>query len=229
MSIITHIVRSFTMQSPFYILIGLLCVLILIAILWRLFSNRRSIPCPSWLGRMVEMDNPIFKNNSAREIISHLDLRPGMKVLDFGCGPGRLTIPLARQVGPTGCVTAVDIQAAMLERVRTKATLENLDNIIFTQGAAGEGKLGYNAFDRALLVTVLGEIPDRKKLMKEVFDSLKSGAWLSVTEAIADPHFQRRSTVQEAANSVGFYERAFYGNKISFTMIFEKPRIVAGE
>jgi SAM-dependent methyltransferase len=117
----------------------------------------------------------------------------------------------------------------MLERVRTKAALKNLDNIVSTQGAAGEGKLGYNTFDRALLVTVLGEIPDRKTLMKEIFDSLKPGAWLSVTEAIADPHFQRRSTVQNAANSVGFYERAFYGNKISFTIIFEKPRIVAGE
>jgi ubiquinone/menaquinone biosynthesis C-methylase UbiE len=217
------------MQSPFNILIGLLSVLVLVAVIWRLFSNRRSMPCPFWLGWMVEMDNPILKNNSTREIISHLDLRPGMKVLDFGCGPGRLTIPIARQVGPTGYVTAFDIQAAMLERVRTKAALENLDNIVFTQGAAGEGKLGYNAYNRALLVTVLGEIPNRKTLMKEIFDSLKPGAWLSVTEAIADPHFQRRSTIQEAANSVGFYERAFYGNRISFSIIFEKPRVVAAE
>jgi len=229
MSMIIHILRSFNMQFPFYILIGLLFVLVLVAVIWRLFSNRRSIPCPSWLGGMVEMDNPILKNNSAREIISHLDLRPGMKVLDFGCGPGRLTIPVARQVGPTGCVTAFDVQVAMLERVHTKAALENLDNIVVTKGAAGEGKLGYNTFDRGLLVTVLGEIPDRKTFMKEIFDSLKPGALLSVTETIADPHFQRRSTVQEAASSVGFYERAFYGNKISFTMIFEKPRIVAGE
>ena len=163
------------MQSPFYVLLGLVSVLVLVAVIWRLFSNRKSIPCPSWLGWMVEMDNPILKNNSAREIISHMDLRPGMKVLDFGCGPGRLTIPIARQVGPTGCVNAFDIQAAMLERVRTKAALENLDNIVPTQGAAGEGKLGYNTFDRALLVTVLGEIPDRKTLMKEIFDSLSQG------------------------------------------------------
>ena len=65
------------MQFPFYILIGLLCVLVLVAVIWRLFSNRRSIPCPSWLGWMVEMDNPILKNNSAREIFRTWIFSPG--------------------------------------------------------------------------------------------------------------------------------------------------------
>lgn len=211
------------MQSPFYIVIGLILVILLVAILWRLFSNRRSLPCPSWLGWMVEMDNPVLRNNSARAILSHLDLQPGMQVLDFGCGPGRLTIPSARQVGPSGTVTAFDVQEGMLERVRAKATLEKLDNITYIQGAAGEGKLDHNTYDRALLVTVLGEIPDRQALMKEIHNSLKPGGWLSVTEAIADPHFQRRSVVDESAKTAGFQEIAFYGNKISYTIIFEKP------
>lgn len=217
------------MQTILYAGIGIILLLILVAGIWRLSSNRESIPCPAWLGWMVEMDNPILRNNSAREIISQLDLKPGMCVLDFGCGPGRLTIPVARQVGPTGSVTAFDLQPGMLERVRARAMQENLNNIVFLQGAAGEGKLGYNKYDRALLVTVLGEVPDRQALMKEIYASLKPGAWLAITEAIADPHFQRRSTVQEAAGAAGFFEKSFFGNKISYTMVFEKPRIVAGE
>jgi ubiquinone/menaquinone biosynthesis C-methylase UbiE len=169
------------------------------------------------------MDNPFLRNNSARFIIQHLGLEPGMKVLDFGCGPGRLTIPVARQLGPAGEVTAFDLQPGMLERVRARAQVENLGNIQFVQGGAGGGKLGRNVYDRALLVTVLGEIPDRKAALAQIFDSLKPGGILSVTEVIADPHFLKRASVTGAANSVGFVEKDFFGNRISYTINFKKP------
>ncbi len=207
----------------FYIIIGLIILLGLIALIWRYSSLRSSIPCPSWLSALVELDNPVLRNNSARQIIQHLALKPGMKVLDFGCGPGRLTIPVAKQIGPAGQVTAFDIQEGMLQRVRVKAQAEALDNIQFIHGEAGAGKLGRNQYDRALLVTVLGEIPDQKAALAEIFDSLKPNGILSVTEVIADPHFQRRARATSAANSVGFVEREFFGNRISYTINFEKP------
>jgi ubiquinone/menaquinone biosynthesis C-methylase UbiE len=184
------------------------------------------MPCPSWLSWLVEFDNPILRNNSAPEIISHLDLHLGMKVLDFGCGPGRLTIPIAKLVSPSGSVTAFDIQPAMLERVRIKVVRENLSNIEFVHGAAGEGKLGNSQYDRVLLVTVLGEIPDKITLMKEIFDCLKAGGLLSITETIADPHFQTREKVLRITRTAGFAEKGFYGNPISFTIVFEKPGVI---
>ena len=153
-----------------YIFLGLICIIVITAVIWRFSSVRTSIPCPSWLSWLVEMDNPFLKNNSAREIILHLGLRSGMKALDFGCGPGRLTIPVAKQIGPAGTVTAFDIQPGMLERVRVKADHENLGNIQFVQGAAGEGKLKKNEYDRVLLITVLGEIPDKITALKEIFE-----------------------------------------------------------
>jgi 2-polyprenyl-3-methyl-5-hydroxy-6-metoxy-1,4-benzoquinol methylase len=208
----------------FYIVLGFIVLLGLIAIIWRFSSLRSSMPCPTWLSWLVELDNPFFKNYSARAIIQHSALEPGMNVLDFGCGPGRLTIPVAKQIGPAGQVTAFDIQPGMLQRARAKALAENLGNIQFIQGGAGEGKLGYNQYDRVLLVTVLGEIPNRKAALAEIFDSLKPGGILSVTEVIADPHFQRRNSVTSIANSVGFVERDFFGNRLSFTINFEKPK-----
>ncbi len=207
----------------FYIVSGLIVLLGLIAVIWRFSSLRLSIPCPTWLSWLVELDNPFLKNNSARQIIQHLALEPGMKVLDVGCGPGRLTIPVAKQIGPAGDVSAFDIQPGMLQRVRAKALAENLTNIQFIQGGVGDGKLGRNQYDRVLLVTVLGEIPDRKTALAEIFDSLKPGGILSVTEVIADPHFQRRSSVTRTANLAGFVERDFFGNRISFTINFKKP------
>ena len=152
------------------ILLGLLGVLVLGAVVWRLASGRRSIPCPAWLSWMVELDNPFTKTNRAATIVERLDLRPGMAVLDVGCGPGRLTIPIATKVGSTGEVVAMDIQSGMLQRAREKARAANLTNIEFLQAGVGEGKLGRNRFDRAVLVTVLGEIPNRDAAMREIRD-----------------------------------------------------------
>jgi 2-polyprenyl-3-methyl-5-hydroxy-6-metoxy-1,4-benzoquinol methylase len=211
------------MMPFFYIALGVIVLLGLIAVIWRFFSHRASIPCPTWLSWLVEMDNPFFKNYRAQAIIQHLALAPGMKVLDFGCGPGRLTIPVAKRIGPAGDVTAFDIQPGMLKRVRSKALAENLGNIQILQGGAGGGKPERDQYDRVLLVTVLGEIPDRKAAMEDIFDSLKPGGILSVSEVIADPHFQSGASVIRTAYSVGFVEKDFFGNRISFTINFEKP------
>jgi ubiquinone/menaquinone biosynthesis C-methylase UbiE len=172
---------------------------------------------------MVEMDNPFSKTNRAATIIEHLDLKPGMKVLDVGCGPGRLSIPAAHKVGKRGEVVAMDIQEGMIQRCREKAKAENLTNITFLQAGIGENKLESATFDRALLVTVLGEIPNQKAAVEEIFKTLKPGGILSVTEIIFDPHFQRRSTVLKLAEAVGFHEKNRYGNSISYTLHLEKP------
>jgi ubiquinone/menaquinone biosynthesis C-methylase UbiE len=192
-------------------------------ILWRLASRRQSLPCPVWLRWLVELDNPFTKTNRAAYIVETLALSRGMKVLDAGCGPGRLTVPLARSVGPTGRVVALDIQPGMLARARTRTETAGLANVEFVAAALGGGSLPDNDFDRAVLVTVLGEIPDRAVALAELFDALKSGGFLAIVEVIFDPHFQPRRTVTDLAVSAGFRERAFFGHRWAYVMHFEKP------
>ncbi len=206
-----------------YTLLGIIVLFLLVNFIWRMVSNKRELPCPSWLGWMVELDNPFFRNNSARAIISHLEVIPGMRVLDFGCGPGRLTIPLAMLTAPSGQVTALDIQTEMLERVRAKAEAAGLNNIVYLQAGAKQAGLESEYFDLAVLVTVLGEIPDQGRALHEIFANLKPGAVLSITEVIADPHFQRREIVRRTAVSAGFTEAAFFGSRWSYTINFKKP------
>jgi 2-polyprenyl-3-methyl-5-hydroxy-6-metoxy-1,4-benzoquinol methylase len=211
------------MTAPVYILLGLVGLIILIFPLWRLASRRRSLPCPVWLRWLVELDNPFTETNRADVIVRNLELQPGMKVADIGCGPGRLTIPVAKQIGPQGEVVALDIQAGMLRRAQEKAQAANLANIRFLQAGVGEGSLGHGQYDRALLVTVLGEIQNREGALQEIYEALKPGGILSVTELIFDPHFQSRDSVLRFAGAAGFREKKFLGNRIAFTMSLEKP------
>jgi len=211
------------MDSSAYILVGLVVLIVAITVAWRFGSRRHSLPCPVWLRWLVELDNPFTTTNRAAVITDHLDLQTGMRVLDAGCGPGRLAIPVAQRVGKEGEVVAVDIQPGMLKRAREKARNANVANIRFVEAGLGQGKLGHSRFDRALLVTVLGEIPDREAALKEIHDALKPGGILSVTEIVFDPHFQSRKTVTRMAEAAGFKENKFFGNRIAFTLNLEKP------
>jgi ubiquinone/menaquinone biosynthesis C-methylase UbiE len=205
-----------------YIILGLFGLGI-IGLIWRLSSQRHTLPCPSWLGWMVEMDNPFTEVNRARVIVGLLELAPAMKVLDAGCGPGRLTLPLAEAIGPQGEVTALDIQDGMLARVREKVQAAGLQNVQFVQAGLGEGKLAQAYYDRAVLVTVLGEIPDQAMALREIYGALKPGGILSVTEVIFDPYFQRCEKVLDIANATGFKEKNFFGRKLAYTLHLKKP------
>lgn len=72
------------------------------------------------------------------------------------------------------------------------------------QGKIGAGELQLSSCHHALLVNVLGEIPDQQAAFKEIYNTLKSGGVLTVTETIFDLHFQKRENVLTLANKVGF-------------------------
>jgi ubiquinone/menaquinone biosynthesis C-methylase UbiE len=196
-------------------------------LLRRFAARRHALPCPFWLSWLLE--NPFMNSVAGAEaILNRLTVEPGMKVLDVGCGPGRLTIPAARRVGGDGEVTALDIQPEMLRRVQKKLDAMALTNVRLIRAGAGEGKVGRNRFDRALLVTVLGEIPDRKAALIEIFQALKPGGILSITEVLPDPDFQTPGTVRRLASEVGFEEQAYFNGFPAFTIHLRKPEVLSG-
>ena len=148
-----------------------------------------------------------------------------MTALDAGCGPGRVTVPLAIGVGPSGRVVAIDTQEGMLRKAAAKAQRARVANIEFRRHALGQGHSIEGQFDRAVLVTVLGEIPSQQAALEEIFDCLVHGGILAITEVIADPHFQRLRKVRELISRAGFRERKMLGSSISFTIYAEKPAL----
>ncbi|MDD1695518.1 MAG: methyltransferase domain-containing protein [Methanoregula sp.] len=206
-----------------YLFFFVIALILIISVVWRFASRRYTIPCPVWMKGLL--DPPFHKGISTRtqKTIERLDLSPGMNVLDAGCGPGRLSLPIADKIGPQGEVTAIDIQEGMLTEAKKRAQEANLKNIRFLQLGLGNGKLEPDSFDRAVMVTVLGEIPDREAALKEIYDALRPGGILLVEETIRDPHFQSRSTVTRLARGAGFFEKEFSGNRFSYSLSLEKP------
>ncbi len=188
-----------------------------LSLFWRYGARKTSAPCPTWLAWMLEPgteDKPFGRSRA----IEQLTLAPGMRVADVGCGPGRLTLPLARAVGPTGEVVALDIQQGMLDRMTKRIEKAGLTNVRATLGGAGDGKLPKDYFDRAALSTVLGEIPDRERALREICDALKPGGYLVVAEVFGDPHYQFKKKVIEMATRAGLRPGEVAGGFFAYTM-----------
>ncbi|MFN8468369.1 MAG: class I SAM-dependent methyltransferase [Caldilineaceae bacterium] len=181
--------------------IVLIALLTLIGLAWRFSSRRHQLPCPSWLGWMVEMDNPFTKVNRAHTIVELLQLQPGMKVLDAGCGLVRLTIPLAQTAGQEGEVVAMDVQEEMLRQVQANAQAAELQNVQYLLAGLGEVRCRRRTSIGPCWSPVLGEIPNQVAALQELYGALQPGGILSVTEVIFDPHFQRRAAVVRRAGS----------------------------
>ncbi len=137
--------------------------------------------CPDWLAPML--DNPLRRwvTGSRKMVESHV--RPGMTVLDVGCGSGALLPDLARIVGSEGSVICADIQAGMLERVARKSVRLGVANRVRLHQCSQRG-LGLEpaVADFAIAYWMLHEAPDPKALLAEIRASLKPDGKLLVAE-----------------------------------------------
>lgn len=147
-----------------------------------------------------------------RKILFHPDrlverfISPGDTVLDIGCGPGLFTRAIARRIGDSGIVIAVDIQDGMLDLLRGKAEKEGLISRIRLHKAEPQS-LGLSEPDHinvALAFYVVHEVPDAARLMQEVFTLLiPGGTFLIVEPKFVVPATEFEKTLSIAA-SAGF-------------------------
>ena len=204
-------------------LLLILFAIVGVALGWRWASRRRSLPCPSWAAWLL--DNPFTETIAGTETtLDRIGLRPGERGLDVGCGPGRLSIPAARRVGPDGAIVAYDVQPGMLDWLRRRVAEARLTNVEARLGdIAIDADLPAASFDRTWLVTVLGEIPDRAAALRNIYRVLKPGGTLSITEIAGAPHYQRRTAVVSLCQEAGFQPADHWGTALAFTQNFVKP------
>jgi SAM-dependent methyltransferase len=193
------------------------------ALWWRREAGHRQLPTPAEFAWFF--DNPLVDTLAAgKKNLDRIGIQPGERVLDVGSGPGRLAVPAARRVGPEGEVIALDIQPKMLAHLIKKAGRFGVKNIKSVCGDITYGAgLPPGSFDRAWMVTVLGEIPDQIAALRSIFHLLKPGGTLSITEIFPDPHLQPRDKVLRLGEEAGFLPAQHWGWALAFTQNFTKP------
>jgi len=177
-------------------------------------------PCPYAVAWLV--DNP-YRRRQVGPLLDRIGIRPGERVLELGPGPGAFTVAAAQQTGPGGSLVAVDIQPGMIAAVERKVQQAGLANVETRVAGAHELPLDDKSVDRAFLVTVLGEIPDRQRALAELYRVLKPGGILSITEQFMDPDYPLAATVIRWAAEAGFELAERHGNWWTYTLNFLKP------
>lgn len=115
---------------------------------------------------------------ATRRLLADVGLRPGMHVLDVGCGTGPVTRFLATTVGNSGSALGIDIAASQLEIARAEAATAGLTNITFREAGAYDTRLPRSSFDLVFCRLVLCHLNRPLDAIREMAAILKPGGIL---------------------------------------------------
>lgn len=143
-------------------------------------------------------------------------VRPGMRVLEPGCGMGFFTLPLARMVGPQGQMVAVDLQTKMLSVLRGRAEKAGLLDRIDLR-LAEPANLGLKDLtgkvDLVAALHVVHEVPDQSVFFAELRESLRPQGKLLIVGPRG--HVSRK----EFEETVVAAEKAGFRAEVSFRRV----------
>ncbi len=207
----------------FWILIVLLAILFFWLFVMKIFvrfpKKGEGIPCPFSLSWIV--DNPI-RRWDVRNALKYAGLCTGDHVLELGPGPGAFTIIASKLVGDKGNIIAVDIQPEMIAKVKARLEAQGIKNVETHVASGYQLPIQDSTLNRAFMVTVLPEVPDPVRCLREVKRVLKPGGIVSLTEEFFDPDYPRRSTTKKWAEAAGLKLVESHGNWWCYTLNFKK-------
>ena len=139
-----------------------------------------SRPAPDWIQRLERPER--IATLKIDYIISKLELKPGQVVADLGAGPGVISLPMAKTVGPTGKVYAVDIDQAFIDHITMRAKEQGIGNVTAVLGKFTDPGLPARDVDVALFHDVLHHIKDRAEYLKNTAQYVKAGGRIAIVE-----------------------------------------------
>jgi ubiquinone/menaquinone biosynthesis C-methylase UbiE len=115
------------------------------------------------------------------EIVEEAGIKPGFKVLDYGCGPGGYIAPVSELIGENGRLYALDVMPIAIEMVEKLAAKKKLTNVKSILSDCETG-LPDNSLDVVLLYDVFHDLEDPNSVLKELHRVLKPEGTLSLSD-----------------------------------------------
>lgn len=150
------------------------------------YMGRELAQTMHWMGAAWLIRHKRDREEASVKMREALTLKPGMTVCDMGCGNGYHTLPMAKSVGDTGKVLAVDIQPEMLRMLDEKTQQEKITNITPILGADADPKLPAASCDLILMVDVYHEFSQPDIMLQAMKKALKPGGQIVLVEFRAE-------------------------------------------
>jgi protein-L-isoaspartate(D-aspartate) O-methyltransferase len=158
-----------------------------------------------WIATKRTPEGEVVSSSSQPEImvimLEQLDVRPGQRVLEIGAGTGYNAALLARLVGPTGCVTTVDIDEDIAAAARTHLAAAGVSGVRVVCADGWAGVAEGAPYDRIVLTVGAADISPAWRAQLAPGERLLLPLALSVVQASVA--FDERDGVLESASVRG--------------------------
>ena len=164
------------------------------------------------------------------EVVSRIGLQPGEVVADMGAGTGIFSVSLARAVGPTGTVLAVEVDPGFLPMIDQKALDGGVDNIQTVLGEFQDPRLPRRDVDVAFFHDVIHHIEGRQAYLRTTARYLAPGSRIVVVDYHGDhpraPHGGQPELLITLAEVTEWMAVAGYDMTQEFDLFEEKFFVV---
>ena len=116
-----------------------------------------------------------------KDLLKEVGIKTGFRVLDYGCGPGSYILPLAKLLGNSGKIYALDIHPSAIRSVKNIIAKKKLTNVETILSDCKTG-LPDNSIDVVLLHDILHELSEPSKILEELHRVLKPKGILSFSD-----------------------------------------------